>query len=123
MGQLLATIQSGMKKISDKCLAAGTKLKAKIIKHKRKLRWIALILAVLILITTLILECYSFVDSLSQGIVINNTAGVLVAGNVYNQGNFVGLGSSYLTLPNTNMLINFDSSRENAYPSIIARVQ
>jgi hypothetical protein len=76
----------------------------------------------------LIISSFKAVDSLSQGVPINYTEGLIKDETIYNAGKFLGLSTSFKTIPNIFFLITFDSARTNSnikttFPSIIARVK
>jgi len=77
------------------------------------------------LLTGLILGSFKSVDSLSQGVPINYTEGVIKDKTTSNSGSFQGLNTYYQTLPNVNFLISFDSNLEaglSQFKSIKSRV-
>jgi hypothetical protein len=102
-------------------------IRSKYRKYKYKINVTSTILAILVLTTILVLVSYKHVDSLSQGALINNTEERINDGTYKNVGYFIGLGSSFKTIPNTNILISFSNENqkniENNYPSITARVK
>ena len=94
--------------------------------NKKKCRGVLITLALLALLAGLIVGSYKSVDSLSQGVPINYTAGTILDSLVQNSGSFLGLNTYYYTVPNTNFLLTFNTAElslqsPSVFPSITAR--
>lgn len=78
------------------------------------------------LLTGLIVGSFKSVDSVSQGVPINYTSGIMIDSTVTNSGSFLGLNTYYHTVPATNFLVTFNSDiyqpgSRNSFQSIEAR--
>ena len=83
-------------------------------------------LALLILLTGLIVGSFKSVDSISQGVPINYSEGVIQDSTQSNYGSFLGLNTYYYMVPSHSYLISFNSQTynsksPNSFPSISAR--
>lgn len=110
----------------DFFVSIGDWIAGKYRKHKKKCRGILLTLALLMLLTGLIVGSFKSVDSVSQGVPINYTSGIIIDSTVTNSGSFVGLNTYYRTVPATSFLVSFNSDTyqpdsANSFRSIEAR--
>ena len=69
---------------------------------------------------------FKSVDSISQGVPINYSEGVIVDSQKSNYGAFVGLNTYFYNVPSHSYLISFntetyDPNNPNSYPSVTAR--
>lgn len=110
--------------VKDFFISIGDWIAGKYRKHKKKCKGILLTLA--LLLTGLIVGSFKSVDSVSQGVPINYTSGIIIDSTVTNSGSFVGLNTYYRTVPATSFLVSFNSDTyqpdsANSFRSIEAR--